>query len=185
MIIWINGPFGGGKSTTADLLHHALPGSILFDPEDVGSLLRGCVPADHPKRHKDFQDYPMWRPLVAETAVHLDRYVDPHPVIAPMTLLHPHYAKEIFDAIHAAGVELRHLLLHADPGVLTARIDSSIEFPDDENRSEKVRAFRRLKTAAYREAYQTWLPNNAEVIDTTILTPREVADQALKLIRLP
>jgi adenylylsulfate kinase-like enzyme len=36
VIIWLNGPFGGGKTTTASELHTLLPSSRLFDPEMVG-----------------------------------------------------------------------------------------------------------------------------------------------------
>lgn len=39
MIIWINGAFGGGKTTLAEELQRRLPHAILFDPEYVGYLL--------------------------------------------------------------------------------------------------------------------------------------------------
>ncbi|MEW2546658.1 hypothetical protein AB0910_12900 [Streptomyces sp. NPDC047002] len=55
MIIWVNGPFGGGKTTTARLLHRQLPTSLITDPEEIGFVLRKSI-GDHPTRHKDFQD---------------------------------------------------------------------------------------------------------------------------------
>ncbi|MFG1879589.1 AAA family ATPase [Sphaerisporangium sp. NPDC049003] len=184
MIIWINGPFGVGKTTTATLLHQELAGSILFDPEEVGFLLRKSIPEDHPARLKDFQDYPMWRSLVADTAIHLDRYIGQPPVIAPMTLIRRDYAMQIFDAIQAGGAQVHHLLIHADTDTIATRIESSMEFPGDDERSEKVRAFRRRKLQPYEQAYATWLHNEAEVIDTTTLTPQQVLEQALKLLPL-
>jgi hypothetical protein len=36
MLLWINGPFGGGKTQTAYELRRRLPGSIVCDPEHVG-----------------------------------------------------------------------------------------------------------------------------------------------------
>ena len=36
MLIWVNGPFGGGKTQTAHELQRRLPGSALCDPELVG-----------------------------------------------------------------------------------------------------------------------------------------------------
>ncbi|MGG2461054.1 hypothetical protein ACO0M4_14735 [Streptomyces sp. RGM 3693] len=33
MLLWINGPFGGGKTQTAHELQRRLPGSVLCDPE--------------------------------------------------------------------------------------------------------------------------------------------------------
>ncbi|MFE6055090.1 AAA family ATPase [Kitasatospora sp. NPDC056446] len=177
-VIWINGPFGGGKTTLATTLQQELPGAVLFDAEEVGFLLRQVFPG----KYKDFQDNPAWRPLVAEFAVHCHRENDGHPVIIPMTLLRQDYAAEIHGAIRVAGIPLQHLLLHADPDTVSARIDASIEFPDDEARSEKVRGFRRRKLPVYTEAYDGWLAADAEVIDTAHLTPRQVADQALKSI---
>ncbi|MBD0692483.1 AAA family ATPase [Streptomyces sp. CBMA123] len=178
MIIWLNGPFGGGKTTLATTLQQELPGAVLFDAEEVGFLLRQIFPG----KYKDFQDIPAWRPLVAEVALRCHQENDGHPVIIPMTLLRQDYAAEIHGAVRAAGVPLQHLLLHADPDTVSARIDSSVEFPDDEARSEKVRAFRRKKLPIYTAAYDSWLAADAEVIDTTHFTPRQVADQALKII---
>ena len=43
MIVFINGPFGVGKTTVAERLVGRLPGSLLFDAELVGSFLRRIV----------------------------------------------------------------------------------------------------------------------------------------------
>ncbi|MFJ5819317.1 AAA family ATPase [Streptomyces sp. NPDC093108] len=184
MIIWANGPFGGGKTTTARLLHQQLPTSLITDPEEIGFLLRRSI-GEHPARQKDFQDYPAWRTLVASLCAGLDRQTQGGPVIAPMTLLRREYAEEIFDALAKDGVEVHHLLLHADSETIRARIESSMEFPSDEERSEKVRAFRRRKLEVYEQAYAAWLGERAEVIDTTALTPDQVVAKALTLLRLP
>lgn len=39
MIIWINGSFGVGKTSTAELLKKELDNSIMYDPEEIGGLL--------------------------------------------------------------------------------------------------------------------------------------------------
>jgi adenylate kinase family enzyme len=44
MIIWLNGTFGAGKTTTARELVATTPGARLFDPELVGYLLRAILP---------------------------------------------------------------------------------------------------------------------------------------------
>ncbi|QYA98338.1 AAA family ATPase [Streptomyces anulatus] len=183
MIIWVNGPFGGGKTTTAGLLHQQLPTSLVTDPEEIGFVLRKSI-GDHPSRQKDFQDYPAWRTLVASLCTELDRQAQGGPVIAPMTLLRREYAEEIFDALAKDGVEVHHLLLHADSYAIAKRIEGSMEFPGDEERSEKVRAFRRRKIEFYEQAYATWLGERAEVIDTTALTPDQVVEEALTLLDL-
>ncbi|WP_331769237.1 AAA family ATPase (plasmid) [Embleya sp. NBC_00888] len=181
MIIWINGPFGGGKTTLADLLAATVEGSMLYDPEEVGFMLRNLLPG----HAKDFQDLPPWRPLVAATGVELHHLNQGRPLIAPMTLLNRDYAHEIFTAIDHAGIPLRHLLVHTDTPTLLARIDASMECPGDETRSEKVRAFRRRRLTAYEQALGTWLRDEADIIDTTTLTPRETLEQALKTLDRP
>ncbi|MFI0742322.1 AAA family ATPase [Streptomyces sp. NPDC021100] len=178
MIVWINGPFGGGKTTTARLLHQAVDGSLIYDPEEVGSMLRRILPG----RERDFQDLPPWRSLTAATAIQLHAYNQERPVIAPMTLLNQAYAHEIFDRVQAAGIRLHHLLLHADTATVSRRIERSMEFPDDAERSEQVRAFRQRKLPAYTEAYTSWLPRKSAVVDTTELTPEQVAERALEIV---
>lgn len=61
VIIWLNGPFGAGKTTTAKQLVGRLDNARHFDPELVGYLLRTAL-GDHDL--KDFQDLPPWRELV-------------------------------------------------------------------------------------------------------------------------
>lgn len=43
MIIMINGAFGVGKTTAAEKLVRAIPDSMLFDPEEVGYMLRAIL----------------------------------------------------------------------------------------------------------------------------------------------
>ena len=61
MIIWLNGTFGAGKSTTARELIPLMPDSRLFDPELVGYVLMEYL-SDH--EFSDFQDLTPWRTLV-------------------------------------------------------------------------------------------------------------------------
>ena len=42
MIVWLNGAFGAGKTSTAKELLQLLPNARLYDPEHVGFLLRVC-----------------------------------------------------------------------------------------------------------------------------------------------
>lgn len=83
MLVWINGPFGGGKTQTAYEIQRRLPGSVVCDPEHVGFGLHRMTPA---QLRGDFQDLPAWRQGVYEV---LDMVLTKHdgPAIAPMTLL--------------------------------------------------------------------------------------------------
>ncbi|MFJ1756463.1 AAA family ATPase [Kitasatospora sp. NPDC088134] len=178
MIVWINGPFGVGKTTLATTLRQELPGAVLADPEEIGAVVRRVFPGTY----RDFQDHPAWRALTAQLAVHCHRENGGRPVLVPMTLLRRTYAAEIHDAVRTAGAPLRHLLLHASPDTVRARIGAAVEYPGDEVRSAKVRAFRRRQLPVYEEAYGSWLAAGAEVVDTTGLTPRQVADRARALL---
>src|SRR5690348_7546872 len=44
MVIWINGAFGVGKTTVARALHERWPDAVVFDPEQLGFVLRRIVP---------------------------------------------------------------------------------------------------------------------------------------------
>ena len=62
MIIWINGAFGSGKTTCAYELHRRLPNSYVYDPENIGFVIRDNIPDE--MKQKDFQDYEQWRSLI-------------------------------------------------------------------------------------------------------------------------
>lgn len=55
MIIWINGGFGSGKTTVAEILHSKIENSYLYDPENIGDFLRHNLPQEIQKA--DFQEY--------------------------------------------------------------------------------------------------------------------------------
>jgi hypothetical protein len=83
VIIWLNGTFGCGKTSTAFELHSLVPSSRVFDPETVGYMLQQNL-ANQPV--SDFQHWPPWRPLVVATATELARFTGQY-LIAPQTIL--------------------------------------------------------------------------------------------------
>jgi vacuolar-type H+-ATPase catalytic subunit A/Vma1 len=66
VLVWINGPFGGGKTVTAHELARRCEGAVVCDPEEVGFGLRRAMPRE--AWTEDFQDL---RPGSAEP-VHTD-----------------------------------------------------------------------------------------------------------------
>ena len=167
MLVWLNGPFGVGKTTTAKGLAEVRDDVRVFDPEVVGFMLRRFItePVD------DFQSWAAWRVLVAETAVQLVRHYEGSTVVAPMSLLHRPWAEEVHDRVDAAGVSQRHLLLHVDEPELRRRIET------DEVETGAVR-WRLDAIARYRSARE-WLGALGPVIDTTDLTPPEVRSEVV------
>lgn len=97
MIVWINGTFGAGKSTTARELVDLIPNSTLYDPEIIGSTMNRLLPAKRLDEVDDYQDLPIWRRLVVDAAAALLAEVG-GVLVVPMTLLRQEYRDEIFGA---------------------------------------------------------------------------------------
>ncbi|MBF9068295.1 AAA family ATPase [Streptacidiphilus fuscans] len=110
MLLWINGPFGGGKTQTAYELARRLPGSVVCDPEHVGFGLRRMTP---PALRGNFQDLAAWREGVVEV---LDLALSRQDgvVIAPMTVVEPAYVAGILGRLRDEhGHDVRHFALLA------------------------------------------------------------------------
>ena len=133
MIIMLNGPFGVGKSTVAQLLRDRLPHSMIYDPEIIGAALRALthgirLPAEETD---DFQDLALWPRLTVLVATRLYQHYRRH-LIVPMTIVHPAYFATI-TAGFAAISPLYHFCLVASPATvytrLSARGGDSTEWP--------------------------------------------------------
>jgi len=179
MIIWINGAFGGGKTTLAEELHRRLPDALPFDPEYVGYILsRWAPPADS----GDFQDIPLWRKLVAEFAVGLASDYG-RPLIVPMTLVNPSYRDEIFSAISKAGHPLLHVFLDVPAAELRRRIETQVLAPDNPEADANSRRFR-LANLDRCVAASAELPADTLVLKGDQHSPAELAGQVLDALSL-
>ncbi|BCK72654.1 ATP/GTP-binding protein [Streptomyces libani subsp. rufus] len=181
MIVWLNGTFGAGKTTTAQELLDLLPGSTLYDPELLGSGLRLMLPAKRFEEIDDYQDLPAWRRMVVDTAAALLTEV-PGPLVTPMTLLRQEYRDEIFGALAARRIPVRHVLLHAEETILRARMAHREETPDAPEAQASIRRWSLEHLAPYADALP-WLRGDAHVVDTTRLTPRQAAEQVAEAVR--
>ena len=88
MIIWLNGPFGVGKTAVARALLEEKPDWALLDPE-----VRGAESVRQWPGVDDFQDLPEWRKAVVEDAVErvgTGRSGDPHDDLATRVLPRDH-----------------------------------------------------------------------------------------------
>lgn len=118
MLIWINGPFGVGKTQTAHELHYRLPGSVVCDPEHVGFGLQRMLPKS---LRGDFQDLAAWRTGVLEVLDLVLRQT-PAVVLVPMTLVDPTYVDEVLGGLRRQGHDVRHLALLAERETVVERL---------------------------------------------------------------
>ena len=170
-MIWLNGTFGVGKTTTAGHLVARGDRLRLFDPEWVGYLLANNL-ADH--EFTDFQQLPPWRTLVPVVADEVARFTQQHLVVV-QTVLRQEYWDEITGGLRTRGHEVVHVLLDASPDMLHARIDAD---PDGRN----IRSWRHDHVAEF-AAQRSWLVASADlVVDTGATGPECVADAVLERI---
>jgi hypothetical protein len=159
VVIWLNGPFGVGKTTVARILASSWPGAGLVDPERLGWLLRRTIGLGR----ADYQTLRSWRRgtvwLVARAA---RRH---RTVIVPMSVLHPPYVREMLAELPAA----RPILLDAGEETVRARALSDVE-------DLPARAWRmaQIERYAVARAELAEVPGTV-VIDTDRLTPADVA----------
>jgi hypothetical protein len=118
VLVWINGPFGGGKTHTADEIQRRLAGSIICDPEHLGYGLHRMTP---PHLRGDFQDFRAWRKGTLEV---LEFLLDRHEgdVIVPVTIIEPAYLAEILGPLRENGHQVRHYALLAQRATILRRI---------------------------------------------------------------
>jgi hypothetical protein len=164
VIVWLNGTHGVGKTTTSSLVQQLLADSRVFDAEKVGETLMDIRPGL--PQTDNFQHWPPWRPLVVETARRILDFTG-GTLVMPMTVLVEQYWREISDGLAEHAIPVRHFVLHADQDTLRRRIEGDTVLGPSQ--------FRFAYLESYDEAFRTWLHDEAEVIDTTDLTPAEAA----------
>jgi len=118
VLVWINGPFGGGKTAAAFELRRRVDRAIVCDPERLGYGLHRMLP---PVLRTDFQNFAAWRHGVHEVLDLAVREWD-GPVIVPMTLIDPGYFEEVVVRLRGGGHDVRHFSLLADRATVLRRL---------------------------------------------------------------
>ncbi|MFI7601952.1 AAA family ATPase [Actinoplanes sp. NPDC049681] len=171
MIVWINGTHGVGKTTTGAHVQRLIPDSRVFDAEKVGETLMDITPGL--PATDNFQHWPPWRQLVVDTARRVLDYTG-GTLVMPMTVLVERYWREISGGLARHAVPVRHFVLHADQDTLRRRIEGASPAPSP---------FRLAHLGPYAEAARTWLHREAQVVDTTHLTPAQAAAEMAAAVR--
>jgi hypothetical protein len=174
MIVWLNGPFGGGKTTTAGRLRSLLPDAVVFDPELIGQAL---VPTLREVRTvRDFQDWDPWRELVVASLVSVHRFAPERTIVVPQTVVVETYWDEITAGLAAAGFPMHAFTLDCTPEEHERRIAGDGLTHDVVKMHDGAINWRLHRAPDYRAALP-WLRERTEVIDTTTMTPDDVSTQ--------
>ena len=107
-VLWLNGPFGVGKTTVARLLTNRR----LVDPERIGFVMRRTL-----WRGRDYQDVALWRRLVVRQ---VRRAARKGPVVVPMTIVR----RDVLDEVIGRLDGVRLVALVAPRDVIAARADA-------------------------------------------------------------
>ncbi|TQJ46639.1 AAA family ATPase [Streptomyces sp. SLBN-115] len=174
MIVWLNGTHGAGKTTTSALVQQLIPDSRVLDAEKVGETLMDITPGLPGPGTDNFQHWPPWRPLVVETARRVLDYTG-GTLVMPMTVLVEQYWREISAGLAQHAIPVRHFVLHADQETLRGRIEADTVLGPS--------LFRLKYLEPYAEAARTRLHGEAEVVDTTRLTPAQAASRIAEAVK--
>ncbi|HEL1702798.1 TPA: AAA family ATPase [Streptococcus suis] len=167
MIIWLNGPFGVGKTTLANILHKRIENSYLYDPELLGDFLQHQLPQT--VCPEDFQDYSIWRQttykIVFDLATKTDKII-----IIPMTIYKKEYYQEIIQQLIQDKIPLEHYILLADKTTILERLDNRVN-------EDNIWAKRHLDVCL--KSFESQIPGQR--LNTDSLKPEDVAREIKKL----
>jgi 8-oxo-dGTP pyrophosphatase MutT (NUDIX family) len=175
VIIWLNGPFGAGKASTAREMLDLIPESTLYEPDVLGGCLRRMLPEKRLQEVSVQEDLPIWRRLVVESAAALLNEVG-GVLVAPVTLLRQEHRDEIFGGLASRGIEVRHVLLDPGETILREQIAAPPARPGEAGRRRDPE-----RVPDYLAAL-AWLVPDAHVVRTTGLTARQAASAVTEAI---
>ena len=147
-----------------------MPNSLLYDPEEVGFMLRSVLkPIDW---SGDFQDYPLWRVLVPEVGRQLMEQYG-RTLIVPMTVWQEDYFKEVKGGFQRFGANFQHFCLTAPLETIQERIRQRGE------QDEGHWAYAQAERCA--EAFKS--SSFDERLDTVGKDPKEIAEYIISRIQ--
>ncbi len=124
MIIMLNGPFGVGKTSVASLLRDKVENSMIYDPEEIGFMLRNIITDDiklDKEKTDNFQDLKLWKVLTVEIAKQLSETYRKN-LIVPMTICHTEYYSYIREGFEKIDASVHHFCLLASKDTIHRRL---------------------------------------------------------------
>lgn len=138
MILLLNGSFGVGKTTVGRILRRRIAGSILYNPEWAGSILKRLPFNFRGSGTDNFQDIDLWRRSVVE-GIKIFRLFARETVIVPMAFCRKDYFDEVVGKIRNFDSQLRIFCLKASFETIIKRLEKRGEIiePDKDNWSAR------------------------------------------------
>jgi deoxyadenosine/deoxycytidine kinase len=121
----INGSFGSGKTSAAQMLQPLIPNSMIYDPEEIGYMLRKIITKNiyfEDERTDDFQDIELWRILTVKTAQELKKKYKKN-LIVPMTIYKANNFDYILNGFKGIDRDVLHFCLLASEHTIKKRIE--------------------------------------------------------------
>lgn len=178
MVVMLNGSFGVGKTTVAKLLRQPLRGSVIYDPEWVGFVLRR-LPAWiklEGAGTDDYQNIRLWRKS-AVVGTRLFQRFAAGPVIVPMTFSDRAHFDEIVTGIRAFESDLKVFCLRASLATVRTRLQQR-GTPLVGAEAEWIARRIGECATAHRDPYF------GEPVETEDYAPIEVAEEIIERLRL-
>lgn len=176
MIIMINGAFGAGKTTVAHALQKVISNSMIYDPEEVGYMLRNVIPEDKKRLEAptgDFQDLQLWRELTVEVAKRIAANYQVN-LIVPMTIRKIEYLHAIKNGFTEIDEKTYHFCLTASEETIHKRL---------RKRGEEEGNWCFQQTEKCVKAYKEY--NFEEYIDTEDVSIAVIVNNIAKKLNLP
>lgn len=176
MIIVINGAFGVGKTTIANRLLSTLKSSMLYDPEEVGSMLRRIITDEIKKPHEktdNFQDLELWTELTVQVAASLSKTYN-KTLIVPMTIYNKKYLQYILDGFKKFDEHVYHFCLQAEEKTIYSRLRQRGEVEGNWCFQQTKKCVEAFKDKFFEEKIQTDLLSIDAIVGRIYVT---VSDQ--------
>jgi broad-specificity NMP kinase len=136
----INGAFGVGKTSTSSQLVSHIPNAMVYDPEEIGLMLRNIIPDAmklEDEKTGDFQDFRLWRVLVVQVAQQIvNKYKCS--LVVPMTLKNKVYFDYIYEGLQSIDENTYCFCLNASIECIHKRLEERGDKPGSwaHNRTE-------------------------------------------------
>jgi hypothetical protein len=172
MIIMINGAFGSGKTSAASMLQPLIPNSMIFDPEEIGFMLRKIVIGDirlEEERTDDFQDLELWKVLTVKVAQELKNKYNKH-LIIPMTIYKTDNFEYIYNGLREVDKDIFHFCLIASEKTIHKRLSNRGDTPNGWTFQKSKKCIDAFKHSRFQEYIVTDEIGTKEVVESIQLS---------------